>query len=350
MKSPSPPRIRTFEQFREAIYAFRIPRIILTALDLELFSRMGTRAWSVSALAKHLGTSQRGLEILCRNLASIGLVECPGGRYRSSPMAQRYLSHQSQDFRGAYLQLIRRQWDEWSKLTTAVKTGRPLDEDESETPEYRQSFSWAMHQRSLESAKQVTAQLPVGQGQSLLDLGGGPGTYALHFLKRHPSLRATVMDRPAALEVAHTLTQRYRLQSRVDLVPCDFLKQPIPGCFDVVWYSNVLHIYSPQENLKVFQKVKRSLTPGGRIFIQDTFLQDPRGLIPVEANVFAVTMLLYTQTGNTYSLRDVQGWLKRTGFSQTKIHRLKPATGDWEGIILEGRVPSKSKRLKKHSN
>ena len=343
LKIPSQSGIRTFEQFRDAVYAFRIPRIILSAMDIELFSRMGDRTWSIPALAKRVDASRRGIDILCRNLASLGLLLHEGRGYRSSRMAQQYLNKHSPEFRGAYLQLLQRQWEEWSRLTTAVMTGRPLDEDKPETPEYRQSFSWAMHERSIESAKQVSEQLPLGKAQSLLDLGGGPGTYAWHFLKRHPSLKATVMDRHAALEVAKTVAHRYRLQSRATFVPGDFLKEPIPGHYDIAWYSNVLHIYSPQENLRIFRKVKRKLTPGGKIFIQDTFLEDPKRLVPVEANVFAVTMLLYTPTGNTYSRQEVQGWLQRAGFSRTKIHRLKPGTGDWEGIILEGRVPSHPK-------
>lgn len=340
MKTLSSLPIHSFEQFRDAIYAFRVPRIILSALELELFSKMDDRTWTLASLTKRLKASERGMEILCRNLTSIGLLKSVRGRYRSSPMARRYLNKHSPEFRGAYLDLLQRQWEEWSKLTSGIRTGQPVDEETPETPEYRQSFSWAMHQRSVDSAKQVTQQLPLTKARSFLDLGGGPGTYALHFLQRNPSLRATILDRSAALEVAKTLAKRYRLESRMNFVPGDFLAEPIPGRHDVVWYSNVLHIYSPKENLKIFRRVKRSLTNGGRIFIQDTFTQNPRVPGSVEANVFAVTMLLYTKTGNTYSVQDVKTWLQRAGFSHTKIHRLKQGTGDWEGIILEGRIPS----------
>ena len=346
MTMPSTLPLRTFAQFREAVYAFRIPRIIMSALELELFSSMGNQAWTVSALAKRLRVSQRGLDIILRNVASIGLVKATVRGYQAHAMAQRYLNKHSPDFRGDYLQLIQRQWEEWAQLTAVVKTGRPLDDDAPETPEYRQSFSWAMHQRSLESAKHVSEQLSLGRAQTLLDFGGGPGTYALHFLKRNPTLQATVMDRPAALEVAKTLAARYRLQTRMSFLPCDFINEPIVGHYDVAWYSNVLHIYSAQENLAIFRKLRRRLASGGRILIQDTFLQDPKGLVPVEANVFAVTMLLHTQTGNTYSLRDVQDWLKRAGFARTKVLRMKPGTGDWNGQILEGRISATSRKRK----
>lgn len=330
-------RIRSFDQFRDAVYGFRIPRILLSALELDVFSKMEQQAWTLPALAKQLKGSRRGVDILCRNLASLGLLNKTGTRYRSSRMAQRFLNKHSPEFRGAYLDLLQRQWQEWSTLTMGFKTGRPLGDKGPETPEYRESFTWAMHERSLESAKQVARQLSLKHAKSILDLGGGPGTYTLNFLQRHAGLVGTILDRPAALDVARVLAKRYRLQSRVSFVPGDFLTQPIPGTYDVVWYSNVLHIYSPKENLRVFRKIRRALAPKGRILIQDTFLQNSQKLFPLEANVFAVTMLLYTQSGNTYSLQDVRHWLTQAGFSRTRVIKLKEGTGDWEGNLIEAR-------------
>ena len=69
--------IRTFGEFREAMAAYRLPRIIFTALDLDLFTAIGAKAWMVPALAKRLRVGPRGLEILCRNLACAGLLISP---------------------------------------------------------------------------------------------------------------------------------------------------------------------------------------------------------------------------------------------------------------------------------
>ncbi len=329
--------LTSFSQFREMAYGFRLSRVIFSALDLDLFNVMGHRTWSIPTLAKQLRVSTRGLHILCRNLASVGLLIPALGRYRTSAMVNQYLQRNSPDYRGDYLALMQRQWAEWSRLTEVVTAGVPLDYDEPETPEYRQSFSRAMHHRSQESAQQVAKQIPMKSAKSFLDLGGGPGTYALAFLQKNPHLKATVMDRPAALEVAKDLAKEHALTSRFSCQPGNFLNEKIPGAYDVIWYSNVLHIYSPTENLKVFKKIKRALNPGGRLLIQDTFLEDPRGLQPLEANLFAVTMLLYTKSGNTYPIQDVRAWLHKVGLNRTRIIRLKPGTGDWEGLILEAR-------------
>ena len=329
--------IQSFKQFRDITYNFRLSRIIFTAFDLDLFNHMGHRTWTIAQLSKQTQTSQRGLSILCRCLASAGLlVKSPAG-FQVSRFAKTYLQKKSKGFRGDYLTLIQRQWKEWSRLTEVVTSGMPIDSQESETPEYRRSFSWAMHHRSQEPAKQVAQQLPMKSARTFLDLGGGPGTYAVAFLKKNPQLQASVMDRPAALEIARVLAKQSSMKSRLSFHAGNFIEDKIVGKYDIIWYSNVLHIYSPAENLKVFRKIKRALNPGGRLLIQDTFLQDPQGLRPLEANLFAVTMLLYTDTGNTYPLKDVRSWLHKAGLNRTRRIRLKQGTGDWEGHILEAR-------------
>ncbi|MER3425518.1 MAG: hypothetical protein C4293_22050 [Nitrospiraceae bacterium] len=118
-------------------------------------------------------------------------------------------------------------------------------------------------------------------------------------------------------------------------LPLDFLKDEIPGRYDVIWFSNVLHIYSPAENKQLFRKMTAALTPGGRLLIQDAFLLDHNGLYPQEANLFAVTMLLFTEAGNTYSLHETAEWLREVGFQKIRPLTLKNGTGDWEGGLLE---------------
>jgi ubiquinone/menaquinone biosynthesis C-methylase UbiE len=300
---------------------------------------MAGRDWTIPELAKRVRVSQRGLAILCRNLASVGLLVKSQSGYHLAPFAKRYLQETSPDFQGDYLLLMQRQWSEWSHLTEVIRVGQPLNSQEPETTEYRRSFSWAMHHRSIQPARDVAQQVSLKAAHSLLDLGGGPGTYALAFLAHNPTLHATVMDRPAALEVARMLAEQSSSGSRLTYQVGDFLTERISGTYDVVWYSNVLHIYSPADNLKIFKKIKRILNPGGRLLIQDTFLHDPKELQPLEANLFAVSMLLYTERGNTYSLRDVREWLQRAGLTRSRVLHLKAGTGDWEGQLIEGRLP-----------
>lgn len=328
--------IRTFEEFRDAVAAYRLPRILLTALDLDLFTVMGTRTWSAASLARQLRASPRGVDILCRNLASVGLLRKHGGRYRTSELGATVLNGRSEAYRGAYLKLLQEQWDDWSTLTRSVCLGQPVLEDgEPDETAYRRQFTWAMHHRSLDVAPRIARRLDLHRARTLLDLGGGPGTYALAFMKRNLRLRATLCDRAPALDVAKEIAATSPVGHRLSYVALDFMKQAIPGRYDVVWLSNVIHIYCPDSNKKLFRKIARVLTPGGRLLLQDALLHDRNGLTPLDANLFAVTMLLFTHRGNTYSVCDVSDWLLAAGFRRVSPVKMKDGTGDWAGGILE---------------
>ncbi|HKR79254.1 MAG TPA: methyltransferase, partial [Nitrospira sp.] len=131
----------------------------------------------------------------------------------------------------------------------------------------------------------------------------------------------------------------HKAGARLSYLPLDLLKDDIPGRFDVIWYSNVLHIYSPEENLGVFRRARAALSARGRLVIQDAFLHDREGLYPEEASLFAVSMLLFTDTGNTYSVAETTAWLKTAGFASVKPLRMIKGKEDWEGGILQAVVP-----------
>lgn len=337
------PHIQSFDQFREAVSAYRLPRIILTALDLDLFTTIGARAWTVKALAKRLRVSPRGLGILCRNLATAGLLNKQDSRYRNTRLGGRELNARNPAYRGAYLELLRGQWADWSQLTKSVKRGRPVDHGSPDDPAYRREFSWAMHHRSKDIAPKVAAQINLKGAHTLLDLGGGPGTYALAFLAQNPHLRATVCDRAPALEVAREIAAPLRHGRRLSCLPLDFMRKPLKGQYDVIWYSNVLHIYSPEENQSLFRRLVKNLTPRGRLIVQDAFTTDRQGLSPEETNLFAVTMLLFTFTGNTYAMSDTARWLRGVGFRRVRRITLRKGTEDWEGGLLEASLPNSSR-------
>jgi SAM-dependent methyltransferase len=338
--------IKTFEDFRDALSTYRLPRVILTALELRLFTVIGKKTWLLPDLARELKVSERGLSILCRNLAMAGLLHKKGKRYRNSVLAATALNADDAAYRGSYLHLLTNHSSDWLRLIDSVRSGEPLDKDEPEEPDYRRQFTWAMHHRTLETAPTIAAQLPLKGAKTLLDLGGGPGTYAMAFLAKNPGLRATVCDRPPALEVAKEIAATHKAGARLSYLPLDLLKDDIPGRFDVIWYSNVLHIYSPEQNLEVFRRARAALADSGRLIIQDAFLHDREGLFPEEASLFAVSMLLFTETGNTYSAAETTAWLKKAGFRSVRPVRMSKGQEDWEGGILEAVVPARPSKTR----
>jgi len=332
-------QITTFDDFRDAITAYRLPRVLIAAIELDIFTAIGMVPWTIPDLAREMKVSERGLAILCRNLAMAGLLKKQGETYRNSRLGATALNAHHPAYRGDYLRLITSHWADWGRLLESVKSGLPLDHDKPDEPDYRRRFTWAMHHRTLETAPKIAAQIDLRGARTLLDLGGGPGTYAMAFLAKNPTLHATVCDRPAALDVAKEIASTHKAGARLSYLPLDLMVEDILGAYDVIWYSNVLHIYSPEGNQALFRRALASLNPGGRLLIQDAFLHDREGLFPEEASLFAVSMLLFTERGNTYSAAETKAWLTDAGFERIKVLRMKKGTEDWEDGILEARSP-----------
>jgi SAM-dependent methyltransferase len=162
------------------------------------------------------------------------------------------------------------------------------------------------------------------------------------FLAENSTLRATVCDRPAALNVAKEIAATHKAAARLSYLPLDIMVEAISGTYDVIWYSNVLHIYGPKDNQALFRRALAALNPGGRLLIQDAFLHDRDGLCPEEASLFAVSMLLFTEKGNTYLAAETKSWLTDAGFERIKVLRMRKGTEDWEDGILEARSPGTS--------
>ena len=332
-------RITTFDDFRDVVTTYRLPGVLIAGIELDLFTSIGTEAWTIPELAREMKVSERGLAILCRNLAMAGLLKKRGETYRNSRLAATALNAHHQAYRGDYLRLITSHWRDWGRMLESVKTGLPLDRDAPDEPEYRRRFTWAMHHRTLEIAPKIAAQINLRGARTLLDLGGGPGTYAMAFLTENPALRATVCDRPPALDVAKEIASAHKTGARLSYLPLDVIAEDFPGAYDVIWYSNVLHIYSPEDNQAIFRRAAAALNPGGRFLIHDAFLHDRDGLFPAEASLFSVSMLLFTERGNTYKAAEAKAWLTDAGFERIKVLWMKKGTEDWEGGILEARIP-----------
>ncbi|MDX1568744.1 MAG: methyltransferase, partial [Longimicrobiales bacterium] len=98
----------------------------------------------------------------------------------------------------------------------------------------------------------------------------------------------------------------------------DFNEDPLPpGPFDIVLLSNILHIYGPSKNRSLLRKVADVTTEGGVCAIGEFV----RGASPRAAR-FALTMLLKTEEGNTYSEEEYAEWLRAAGFRDVRLERL----------------------------
>jgi len=289
--------------------------ILITAAHLDLFSWIGKRERAPAALAAHFGGSPEGWEIFLNALCGMGLMRKRGAKYANTPFSWRNLSH------GGATSLLPDYdaWEIWGKLASALTTGkRPIIQKPFFSHQKKaERLLRALHLHGQEIAPYLIEKLPLSGCRTLLDIGGGFGTFSIAFCRLYPRLRATLIEHPHVLPLARRAIRDAGMARRVRVVGMDFSRGALPRGFDAVFVSNVLHAHGVHENRSLLMKLYRCLNPQGQLILRDVFVSRDR-THPEWAALFSVLLLLHTPQGRCYALDEVLGWLRQAGFSTIK--------------------------------
>jgi len=166
-----------------------------------------------------------------------------------------------------------------------------------------------MHNLAVLKAGKVIGAIGLRGVKKALDLGGGPGTYAMEMAKKGVSV--TLFDRPETVEIAKSLIKKAKVKN-IGFLSGDFLHDDIGNGYDLIFISQVLHSCSAKEALQVIKKAGDALNAGGRVVVQEFCLENDRAH-PVQSALFSVNMLVNTAAGRCYSPLEIKGWLSRAG-------------------------------------
>ena len=302
-------------------------------VKLDIFSQLAKGALSAAGLAERLHLDLRGATMILNALAAMQLIEHKGGSYHAGKAALRFLDRSSPDYIGHMIMHHHYLADSWARMHQAVRSGKPVrlratDENESK----REAFLMGMYTIASQQAPQIAALIDLSQKKRLLDLGGGPGTYAIAFCKKNEMLEADVVDLATTRIFAEKTISRHNLTERIRFVAGDYVSGPISGTYDVVWVSHILHAEAPAICEHIIQKAVNALESGGTLLVHD-FILDNTMDGPLFPALFALNMLQGTDHGQTYSENQIRGMLRKAGI--IRIQRLDYC-GPTQSGILQG--------------
>jgi precorrin-6B methylase 2 len=309
--------------------------VLHAGVQLDLFTALGEEALSSREVASRIGSDLRATEMLLNALVAMGLLNKTGDRFGNGTSASVYLRRDSESYQGHIINHHHHLMESWAHLESAVRDGAPLAPSPAFSDEKRrESFLMGMFNLASELAPVLVPKIELAGRKRLLDLGGGPGTYAIHFCLRNPGLEAAVLDLPGTRPFAEKTIGAFGLSDRIAFVEGDFLKDEIHGSYDVAWLSHILHGEGPQECELILEKVAASLDPGGTIFVHEFILNDDMAG-PLFPALFSLNMLLATESGQSYSQGQITSMLQKAGARD--IRRLELDLSGPSGVIA-GRV------------
>lgn len=304
--------------FRDLVNGYRQSRIILTAFELDLFTVIGKQHLAINQIAVKAKIDERATEILLNALSALGLLKKKDNRFSNTDFSYRYLSKRSSDYMGGLMHSSNL-WDNWSKLTKVTQYGHPVGGNSVKKREsgWLEPFIAAMHDRAKKDADQLVGNLNLSNVKTILDLGGGPGTYAMAMARTNNRIKAFVYDLPQVTKLTNNYIKAYGLEPQVGTIPGDFMADPIGAGYDLIFVSAIIHSYSYKDNAMLVKKCADALEAGGQLVIQDHIMDEDK-TAPLAGALFAVNMLVNTTAGNTYSESEVRQWFKEAGLQYEK--------------------------------
>ena len=291
------------------------------AIQLDLFTALADGPLNEEQLAARLGCDQRALGMLATALVALEFLERRGQALAASPGALTYLARTSPEYIGFIILHHSHIMPGWVKLAESVRLGRAAMEKiyfQDDEEEERKAFLMGMFNVARGQAETVARALDLAGRARLIDVGGGPGTYAVQFCLSQPGLRALVFDLPTSEPYAREVAARYGLADRVDFIGGDFLRDDLPQGQDVAWLSQVLHGESPANAARLVKKAAAALNPGGLLAVQEFVLNDDRSG-PAHSALFSLNMLVGTAGGQAYTLEEIQAMLRNAGARDIRV-------------------------------
>ena len=222
--------------------------VLQTAVKLDVFTVVGSGCVTAGKIAEAIDGDERGVTMLLNALAALGLLNKLDGGFANTDASAVCLAKDSASYIGHLILHHHHLVGPWLHLDEAVRSGEPVRADAARDDEgWRASFLLGMHNQARAVAPLVAESVDLSGRRHLLDLGGGPGTYAIHFCQRNADLRATIYDLPTTRPFAEGIVAEYDMSKRIDFVGGDFTADEIKGRYDAAWLSHILHGESAEQ-------------------------------------------------------------------------------------------------------
>jgi ubiquinone/menaquinone biosynthesis C-methylase UbiE len=309
-------------------WGFARAQILTTAVEMDIFTVVQTAGGSLDKVAKTMALPLRATRMLLDALTGMGLLHKTRGLYKLNPEAKAFLVKGEGDYLGPSLLQDEGMVQSWLRLTESMRSGKPVPT--IETQEQRKNFFKELVKRifpmSYASGVVLCKKLGIGRTlrpQKILDVGAGSAAWSIAFALVDSSIQVTAVDFPEVLEVAQGFIKRFRLQKQFTLREGDYHTLHFePNTYDVIILGHICHGEGEAFTRKLFKKAYDALRPEGRLLVPEFVANDLR-TGPELPLMFALNMLLFTESGDVFTIKELKRWLDFVGFKKVSAQAVQ---------------------------
>lgn len=315
-------------------------QVLFASSELGVFDALAGGPLTAAEVATKCGLSPAYTERLLSGCVACNLLEKHDGCFANGRLASEYLATGGAQSLAHWVRFMGDCYRPWSGLAGAVRDGKPVADGFAQIArgeDYTRHIILAMHEYALGPGRAIVDSLDLSGRTRMLDVGGGPGTYAILLAQRFPGLTAEVFDLPPVLDFTREMIEQYGMGDRVTTRAGNYLTDDFGGGYDVVLLSNMLHQEDPETCKALLRKAYAALADEGLLVIQMAFLNSEKDA-PVWGVLQSLQLLLLYPHGRAYSFDEVLAMLPETGFHDGRIKRMSLLRS--ESLILASRAPA----------
>ncbi len=312
--------------------AFWPAKVLLSALELELFTVLGSNSMTGLELQAALGLHPRANPDFFDALVALRFLDRdgdgPDAHYRNTDETAVFLDRSSPKFMGGFLEMANaRLYRFWGNLTEALRTGMPQNEIKEtgapmfaelyRKPERLEQFMDAMSGISVVNFEALAEKFDLTRYRTLCDVGGAAGLLSIVAARKYPHLKCTSIDLPAATLIAQRKIDSAGLSDRVTARALDFFAEPLPEA-EVITMGMILHDWNLDKKMQLIRAAYHALPPEGAFIVVENLIDDAR-----RENVFALMMSLnmLIEFGDAFDFSgaDFGRWCREVGFRKVEV-------------------------------
>lgn len=314
----------------DTVNAYQKSAALRAAIELDLFSAIGSGGATVGQLAAKCGGAERGVRILADNLTILGFLTKDAGRYQLTPDSAVFLDRQSPAYIGGAVEflLAPELTGMYDHLAATIRSGT-IAHSELGTLEPEHPV-WVHFARNMGSIMAPAArgladliELPADRESKVLDISASHGMYGLAFAQKNPKAQIVGLDWAPVLEVAKENARKAGVESRYSTLVGDAFQIEFGTGYDLILIPNFLHHFNKADCVRFLQKCRGALADGGRVAIVEFVPNDDR-ISPPGVATFSLVMLGSTPEGDAYPFAEFAEMLREAGF-QAPVHRPLPS-------------------------
>jgi len=307
-----------------AIFGLTSGRVVSVAQRLGIFARLLREPATAGRIAEELQLQVPGTRILCENLAGLEVLAQDGHTFAIAKHARKWLDPQSPTYIGTWLEHTVTYWEWYGDLERIVREGGSFEihREPAEDEEYWRVYITGQYEIARLSAQEVARaiRLPANP-TALLDVAGAHGWFSAELCRRHPGLKATVLDLPGSARVGREIIAAAGMSERVEHRDGDMFTAELGGPYDGALVFDIIHHLSGEQVVTLLTRVRAAMKPGATLAILDMFRADARR----QRSSAAATGLLFhlTSGADLHSPDELARHLREAGFGAPKRKKIR---------------------------